>query len=356
MRQDPDTRAAERDALGQYLDYQRETILLKTEGLTKDQLAQKIPTSDLTLAGLLYHLALVEESWLENRFLGMPDRQDWVDVDWVADPDWEFRTATAMDPGTLRQRYRDACERSRQAAASAASLDQLSAFKGNDTEVSHRFSARRMERLVQHLARTRGDADYFVSEAFGWRGGVVLAWSGMRGVITVAAAQSLPDDTPFRPEVVLIAFVVAGTTLLAQGLTLPRVIRALKIPGDDAAADQAEYADLLAELATQAEEVLADPGLSRPGGRPYDGDVLDRVREAALARASLAEAAEPDTVSPREQYRHLMLRILAAERAELLAARAAGRYRSRTLSRAQRALDLMEATLQQIPDLADTES
>jgi len=117
VRQDPDTRAAERDALGQYLDYQRETILLKTEGLTKDQLAQKIPTSDLTLAGLLYHLALVEESWLEGRFLGMPDRQDWVDVDWVADPNWEFRTATTMEPGTLRQRYRDACERSRQAAA-----------------------------------------------------------------------------------------------------------------------------------------------------------------------------------------------------------------------------------------------
>jgi len=155
---------------------------------------------------------------------------------------------------------------------------------------------------------------------------------------------------------VLIAFVVAGTTLLVQGLTLPNVIRALKIPGDDPAADRAEYADLLAELAVRAEEVLADPGLSRPAGRPYDSDVLDRVREAALARASLAGAAEPDTVSPREQYRHLMLRILAAERAELLAARSAGRYRSRTLSRAQRALDLMEATLQQIPDLADTES
>ena len=63
MRQDPDSRTTdERDALGQYLDYQRETILLKTEGLSKDQLARKIPTSDLTLAGLLYHLALVEEN------------------------------------------------------------------------------------------------------------------------------------------------------------------------------------------------------------------------------------------------------------------------------------------------------
>jgi monovalent cation/hydrogen antiporter len=213
-----------------------------------------------------------------------------------------------------------------------------------------------MERLALHVTRTIGDVDFFVSEGFGWRGGVVLAWSGMRGVITVAAAQSLPDDTPLRPQVVLIAFVVAGTTLLAQGLTLPRVIRALKIPGDDPAADRAEYADLLADLAVQGGTVLDDPGLARPDGRPYDGDVLDRVREAALARASFAEATEPDTVSPRDQYRNLMLRILAAERAELLVARSAGRYRSRTLTRAQRALDLMEATLQQIPDLADPES
>jgi len=157
VRQDPDPRAAERDALGQYLDYQRETILLKTEGLTKDQLAQKIPTSDLTLAGLLYHLALVEESWLEGRFLGLPDRPDWVDVDWIADPDWEFHTATAMDPESLRQRYRDACERSRQAAASAASLDQLSVFKGND---GWQFTLRWvLLHLIEETARHAGHAD-----------------------------------------------------------------------------------------------------------------------------------------------------------------------------------------------------
>ena len=46
-----------------------------------------------------------------------------------------------------------------------------------------------------------------------------------------------------------------------------------------------------------------------------------------------------------------MLQVLAAERSELLAARSAGAYTSRTLTRAQRALDLTEATLQQIPDL-----
>jgi hypothetical protein len=80
-----------------------------------------------------------------------------VDVDWVADPDWEFRTATAMDPDTLRQRYRDACERSRQAAASAGSLDQLSAYKGND---GWQFTLRWvLLHLIEETARHAGHAD-----------------------------------------------------------------------------------------------------------------------------------------------------------------------------------------------------
>ena len=75
MRQNPDQQTtSERDALGQYLDYQRETILLKTEGLTRQQLGQRIPTSGLTLAGILYHLALNEEAWFEVDFLGRPER------------------------------------------------------------------------------------------------------------------------------------------------------------------------------------------------------------------------------------------------------------------------------------------
>jgi hypothetical protein len=55
----------------------------------------------------------------------------------------------------------------------------------------------------------------------------------------------------------------------------------------------------------------------------------------------------------RQQYRYLVLQILAAERAELPAARSIGRYTSRTVTRAQQALDLLEATLQQVPDLAE---
>lgn len=157
MRYDPDPAAAERDAIGQYLDYQRETILLKADGLDQEQLARTIPSSGLTLAGLLYHLALTEESWTEERFLGLPLREPWADVDWDTDPDWEFRTGATLDPEEVRQRYRDACDRSRAVAAKAASLDELSRVPLRD---GRRFSLRWMLlHLIEETARHAGHAD-----------------------------------------------------------------------------------------------------------------------------------------------------------------------------------------------------
>jgi uncharacterized damage-inducible protein DinB len=156
VRTDPDPGGSEQELLGQYLDYQRETILAKTEGLTREQLARTHPPSALTLAGLLYHLALVEESWMEVRFLGGAERAPWVGVDWDADPDWEFRTAASVDPEQLRQRYREACERSRQVFAGAA-LDQLSARPLRD---GRQFSLRWvLLHLIEETARHAGHAD-----------------------------------------------------------------------------------------------------------------------------------------------------------------------------------------------------
>jgi hypothetical protein len=65
----------------EYLDYQHDPMLSKTDGLTREQMAQSHPPSTLTLGGLLYHLALVEEDWMEVRFLGLPDREPWAGVD-----------------------------------------------------------------------------------------------------------------------------------------------------------------------------------------------------------------------------------------------------------------------------------
>src|SRR6185312_647184 len=113
MRRDPEPNGAELDLLTGFLDFQRETILLKAEGLDAGQLATPLPPSSLTLGGLLNHLALVEDSWFRDRFAGLPVHELWRDVDWTADPDFEFRTAAETDPDELRQRYREACDRSR---------------------------------------------------------------------------------------------------------------------------------------------------------------------------------------------------------------------------------------------------
>ena len=158
MRQDPDsTTTSEREALEQYLDYQRETILLKTDGLTKEQFGLTIPTSKLTLAGILYHLALVEEAWFEVDFLGQPYREDWHGIDWKADPDYEFRTALEKEPGWLRRRYRDACGHARRVVAAAGSLDDLSV----STRIGGKpFTLRwLMLHLIEETARHAGHAD-----------------------------------------------------------------------------------------------------------------------------------------------------------------------------------------------------
>ena len=158
MRQDPDpTSASELDSLGQYLDYQRETILLKTEGLTKAQLGQKIPSSDLTLAGILYHLALNEQGWFEVQFLGREDREDFAGIDWEADPNYEFRTALEKEPDWLRRRYRKACDRARQVTAAADSLDDVSV----STRIGGKpFTLRWvMLHMIEETARHAGHAD-----------------------------------------------------------------------------------------------------------------------------------------------------------------------------------------------------
>jgi len=158
VRTDPPDSGSERDLLTAFLDFQRETVLLKTEGLTGEQLARTLPSSTLTLAGLLNHLALVEDSWFPVRFAGRPDHQLWARVDWDADPDFEFRTATGLHPGELRARYAEACARSRAVVAATASLADLSV--GTSSRTGNRWDLRWvLLHMIEETARHAGHAD-----------------------------------------------------------------------------------------------------------------------------------------------------------------------------------------------------
>ena len=157
MRADLPNSGPELQALTGFLDAEREAILRKTDGLTREQLAQPLPPSTLTLAGLVNHLALVEDTWFRVRFAGLDDDPLWADHDWDADPDYEFRTAVDLDPEQLRQRYRDACARSREVVARAGSLDQLAVRTSRDG--SHWDLRWVLLHMLEETARHAGHAD-----------------------------------------------------------------------------------------------------------------------------------------------------------------------------------------------------
>ncbi len=202
----------------------------------------------------------------------------------------------------------------------------------------------RKERLT--LRRRHADFAFLTTEGLGWRGGAVLAWSGMRGVVTVAAAHALPASTPYRAQLLLIAFTVAIVSLLVQGGTLPLLIRSLGISGGDEAADRAELATLVEEMTGSGLAILDDPAVEQVDGIRFDAEVVLRVRAASVRRREALSESPGETVAgPQEQYRALRLRVVRAERDALLDARSTGSYSSRVVERAQHLLDSEEFRL-----------
>jgi hypothetical protein len=182
----------------------------------------------------------------------------------------------------------------------------------------------------------------------------VLSWSGMRGVVTVAAAQSLPETIPYREQLVLIAYTVAIVTLLAQGATLPAVIRMAGVRGTSRGRQREEFAELVDHIRLKGAERLQDPDLLTLGGGVLDPAVIDRVRTEARRRSEHAweqsAASEGRALATNEQYALVRRDVLLHERAALVAARNSGGYTSRALDRVQEMLDLEEAGLDHFRD------
>ena len=156
-RPDPDVDADERTSLTQYLDLQRATLLWKAEGLDAAALDRRHEPSALTLGGLLKHLALVEDSWLTERFAGQPPPPPWDAAPWDEDPDWELHSAVDDDPEALRELYRAACERSRAVVAAADDLGAPSVWQDR---AGRRWSLRAiLLHLIEETARHNGHAD-----------------------------------------------------------------------------------------------------------------------------------------------------------------------------------------------------
>lgn len=160
-RVDPPLAATESTTLRGFLDYHRNTLRLKADGLGRERLAATHPPSMLSLGGLLKHMALVEEHWFSAVLLGNELGAPWVGIDWETDPDWEFRTAADDSPAELRRLFDEAI------AASDAVLDRVMSEGGLETlsvtrsrERDEPFSLRWiLLHMIEEYARHNGHAD-----------------------------------------------------------------------------------------------------------------------------------------------------------------------------------------------------
>ncbi|WP_404352812.1 cation:proton antiporter [Phycicoccus jejuensis] len=185
----------------------------------------------------------------------------------------------------------------------------------------------------------RGRADR--RQMLGWS--LVTGWAGMRGVVTLAAALTLPEETPMRPELVLIALVVTVGTLVLQGTTLPALARALDVRGPDPREDALQEATVLgATTGAGLRHLEADPDV--------DQDVLEVIRQQAADRVNrswerLGTLGPTDRESPAEARARLRAEMIRAEREELLRIRGNGEVDHAVLTSVLAQLDAEETAL-----------
>jgi uncharacterized damage-inducible protein DinB len=151
-RVDPPLEADERTTLTAFLDFNRDTLARKCEGLTDDQLRERaVPPSDLSLLGIVRHMAEVERNWFRPVLTA-----EKMQTIYGPDMDWEaaFRDAGTADAGEAFSTWRAECDHARALVAAAPSLETRG-YRGRDW-----FSLRWvLTHMIEEYARHNGHAD-----------------------------------------------------------------------------------------------------------------------------------------------------------------------------------------------------
>ncbi|BAV09748.1 Na+/H+ antiporter [Filimonas lacunae] len=184
----------------------------------------------------------------------------------------------------------------------------------------------------------------------GWKQVFIVAWSGMRGVVSLASALSIPltltdgSGFPHRDLILFITFVVILFTLVLQGLTLPFVIRLLNIKAEDNEQEQ--------ELGIQYQISNAALGFI---DAEYTEEVnnIEAFAQMRARYSRLAESADKKLEAEAKEkmfgfipaYRKFLLQLVHVQRDELKKMRTEAKYSDELLRRKERELDLEEARL-----------
>jgi monovalent cation/hydrogen antiporter len=186
-----------------------------------------------------------------------------------------------------------------------------------------------------------------------WKGSFIIGWAGMRGVVSLAIAFSIPltlhdseEPFPHRNLILFLTFTTVIGTLVVQGLTLPPLIRLLKFPCRDAQAETLAEANAQAQASRAAErrldELLTDERNALPA--PLADRlriVLERRRNAVWERLGQANPVTGESVD--DTYRRLSREMISAEREVFVKLRDARYIDDEMLRTLLRRLDLEEA-------------
>ena len=138
-----------------FLDYQRATLAWKCAGLDDDQLRIKLPSSDLSLGGLLKHLARVEDNWFSQVVAEQPELEPWHTMAWAD----EWQNAADQTGDELRQLWADRCDASRQVVAAALASGGLDGTHPAWGGLGHPSLRWILVHMIEEYARHNGHAD-----------------------------------------------------------------------------------------------------------------------------------------------------------------------------------------------------
>jgi monovalent cation/hydrogen antiporter len=180
-----------------------------------------------------------------------------------------------------------------------------------------------------------------------WSHVAVLAWTGMRGGVSLAAALAIPFETaagpfPFRDLVIFLTFCVLLGTLVGQGATLPFLIKKLGVKDDGAAVREERLA--LAATARAALERLDE--LERSGAVPHEAAEIHRTRLKTRLEEFTSAIGAARAARLRDVFSQTQRALIDAQRAKLRELREEGKIDNTVQRRLTRLLDLQTVELQ----------
>ena len=200
------------------------------------------------------------------------------------------------------------------------------------------FPSAYLPRLISKRIRSREDRPP-------WQLVTLIGWCGMRGIVSLAAALALPlgdaDSAafPYRDLIIFLTFCVIVATLVVQGLTMPPLIRWLKIGGDWRTYDEERKARAqIAQAALRTfDEHVKDHGIPQTSAERLREEYQQRLESLHPTRLAMTE--QQDTLN------HLRLVLIKAQRKELIQQWKLQKIGDETLHEIEHELDLEEQRL-----------